>query len=199
MPEFSARLDRLEQIADETWNQRQRLDQLAEETRDITSRLKTLTQMEQPLHLLVQCRNAMQEQAAALGQMSNTLDTVITLYRRAEQSNLQTDTSSLSPFLQAELVDILGPRTPVHVPENTWHGILYDLQRLLDRIAEPVFLERSALLWNLCDASTPPLPVTVTGVLERCGWWYGNTAARGMCNTGTVPMLDSSIIHQLQI
>ena len=54
MPEFSARLDQLEQIADETWSQRQRLDQFVEETRDIAVRLKTLTQMDRPLLLLAQ-------------------------------------------------------------------------------------------------------------------------------------------------
>lgn len=203
MPEFSARLDRLEQIADETWNQRQQLDQLAEETRNITSRLKTLTQMEQPLHQLAQCRNALQEQADALGRMSNTLDTVITLYHRTETATLQQGDSIFLPPKRAELVDILGPRTPVSVPQTTWQGMIEDLHRVLNEIAAPIYaetqsLQNMVLLRNLRDAGTLPLSVTVAGVLERCGWWYGNDAARRMCSTGTVAMLDSGTLHQLQ-
>lgn len=204
MPEFSARLDRLEQLADETWSQRQQLDRLAEETRDITTRLKTLTQMEQPLHLLAQCRSAMQEQADTLGRLSDTLDTVVALYRRTEQAVLQTGEGGVVPPDQAELLELLGPMTPVFVPPSIWNGMIEDLQRLLKEIAAPIHAETQpiptmVLLRNLSEASMLPVSVTVAGVLERCGWWYGNTTARRLCNTGTVSMLDSDILHQLQI
>lgn len=70
VPEFFARPERLEQLADEAWREGRQLDRLAQETRDVTDRLKMLTQMEQPLHQLARCCAAMQEQAAALGRMS---------------------------------------------------------------------------------------------------------------------------------
>ena len=102
MLEFSARLDQLEQIANETWSQRQRLEQLRED----------------------------------------------------------------SSFK-------MNARTP----------------------------DTETLLQILRDVESFPQPATTgiaAGVLERCGWWYGNAGARRMCNTGTVSMLESKIIRQLQ-
>ena len=203
MPEFSAGPDRLEQIADETWRQRQRLDQLAQETQTITARLKTLTQMEQPLHLLARCRADLQEQAAALGRMSQTLDTVAGLYRRAEESVLQAGDSGTFLFPELEFTISLVPKlAPVIVPE-AWRQMLDNLQRLLKEIPLPetadlLLAERMTLVQAIGGMNPLLLPATVAGVVERCDWWYGNDTAGRMCSTGVVPMLSSDILHQLQ-
>ena len=208
MPEFSARLDQLEQIADETWSQRQRLDQFVEETRDIAVRLKTLTQMERPLHLLAQFCDTMQQEAESLGRMSGMLDAVIGLYRRAETANLQArdgGASLATLFQQADILpDSLVPKTSEHIAWDIWQEMIEDLKQLLEESSFKMNArtpDTETLLQILRDVESFPQPATTgiaAGVLERCGWWYGNAGARRMCNTGTVSMLESKIIRQLQ-
>lgn len=208
MPEFSARLDPLEQIASETWSQRQRLDQFAEETRDIAARLKMLTQMERPLHLLAQFCDTLQQEAEALGHMSGMLDAVIGLYRRAETANLQAcdgGASLAALFQQASILpDSLVTKESEHIAWDIWQEMNEDLKRLLEERSCKMNTRTSdieTLMHILRNAdSFPHLATTgiVAGVLDRCGWWYGNAGARRMCNTGTVSMLDSNIIRQLK-
>lgn len=199
MPEFSARPDRLEQIANEICHQRQQLNQLAQETREITTQLKMLTQMEQPLHLLAQCHVAMQEQIAALGCMSQTLDTVGRLYRRTEESVLQAGDGGTYLFQQ---IGIMSNPLPEILPD-TGQQLLETFQRLLkevppqESVAFPL-AERMTLFQVIGSMNPRMLPVTIAGVVERCGWWYGNDIAGRMCNTGVVAMLSDNIIHQLQ-
>lgn len=193
----------MEQIADEVWRQRQQLDRIAQETRDVATRLKMLTQMEQPLHVLAQCCTAMQEQAAVFGRMSQTLDTVAGLYRHAEESVIQSGESGGALFSQAGFVTGLIPNVPPSVSPGAWQQMLDIFQKLLREIplqesaAFPV-AECMTLVQVIGNMNTVLLSLTVAGVVERCGWWYGNEAAGQICSTGVVPMLDRAIICQMQ-
>lgn len=203
VPEFFARPERLEQLADEAWREGRQLDRLAQETRDVTDRLKMLTQMEQPLHQLARCCAAMREQAAALGRMSRTLDTVAGLYRHAEESAIQSGEGGVSPFSQAEFV--IDPITygPPSVPPGAWQQMLDTFRKLLREIpllestAFPV-AECMTLVQVIGNMNTVLLSLTVAGVVERCGWWYGNEVAGQICATGVVPMLCRDIVRQMQ-
>lgn len=203
VPEFFARPDRLEQFADEAWREGQQLDRLAQETRNVTDRLRMLTQMEQPLYQLAQCCVAMQEQAAALGRMSRTLDTVAGVYRHAEESVIQSSEGGGVPFSQAGFVTSLIPNVPPSVSLGAWQQMLDTFQKLLREIplqestAFPV-AECMTLVQVIGNMNTVLLPLTVAGVVERCGWWCGNEAAGQICSTGVVPMLDRDIIRQMQ-
>lgn len=203
VPEFFARPERLEQLADEAWREGRQLDRLAQETRDVTDRLKMLTQMEEPLHQLAQCCVAMQEQAAALGRMSRTLGTVAGLYRHAEESVIQSSKGGESPFSQAGFVASLIPNVPPSVSPGAWQQMLDTFQKLLREIPlreSTAFLvaECMTLVQVLGNMNTVLLSLTVAGVVERCGWWCGNAAAGQICSTGVVPMLDRDIIRQMQ-
>lgn len=48
------------------------------------------------------------------------------------------------------------------------------------------------------NMNTVLLSLTVAGVVERCGWWYGNEVAGQICATGVVPMLCRDIVRQMQ-
>lgn len=208
MPEFSARLDQLEQIADVTWSQGQRLDQSAEEARDIAARLKTLTQMQRPLHSLAQICDALQLEAEALGRMSSVLDAVSGLCRRAETANLQACDGRVSLdvlFRQADILpDTLVTKASEQIPSEIWQEMMEDLKQLLEEGSLQMHTrtpDLETLLQILRNADRDPhlAPAEiVAGVLNRCGWWYGNAGARRMCTTGTVSMLDSNIICQMQ-
>ena len=186
MPEFSARLDQIEQIADVTWNQRERLNQLAAETQEISQRLQTLTQMEGPLHQLATCRRAMEEQAAALGRMTDTLDTIAGLYRRTEQDNCRAagDLSDLLWEVPLPLPIPVGPRDNEDDP----------LSQLLDRI-DVLF---KMLTGNLTTCSNfDPAGQMRREALQRVLWWLGDRTGTTVAPAPSI-MLGSEIMGLFQ-